>query len=184
MEKTPRVAVLLAEGFEEIEAVTLIDVLRRAGLAVTTCGLSGLQVKGSHGITVAADTTIDAALAGAWDMVILPGGMPGSTTLRDDARVGKLLEKAAGAGGYVGAICAAPIALARFGHLEGRQATSYPGFAPELGGADYREDRVVCDGRVMTSRGPGTAMEFALAIVERLAGPAKARELKAQMLAP
>ncbi len=178
-----KICIPLADGFEEIEAVTLIDVLRRAGFAVTTCGLSGLQAKGAHGIAVAADTTIDEALAGAWDMVVLPGGMPGATTLRDDARVGKLLEKTAGAGGCVGAICAAPIALARFGLLAGKKATSYPGFAGEMAGADYREDRVVCDGKVMTSRGPGTAMEFALAITAELAGRAKADELKAQMLA-
>jgi protein deglycase len=178
-----KICVPLANGFEEIEAVTLIDVLRRAGFTVTTCGLAGLQVRGAHDITVTADTTLDKALDGAWDLVVLPGGMPGATTLRDDARVGKLLERTAAAGGYVGAICAAPIALGRFGLVKGKKATSYPGFAGELTGADYREDRVVCDGKVLTSRGPGTAMEFALAITEVLAGRAKVDELKKQMLA-
>ncbi len=177
-----KICIPLADGFEEIEAVTLIDVLRRAGFGVTTCGVHGLQVRGSHEITVAADTTLDRALEDAWDLVVLPGGMPGSTNLRDDARVGKLLEKTAKAGGYIGAICAAPIALARFGFVEGKSVTSYPGFAEQLVGARYREDRVVCDGKLLTSRGPGTAMEFALAIVEQLGGRAKADELRKQML--
>jgi 4-methyl-5(b-hydroxyethyl)-thiazole monophosphate biosynthesis len=176
------VCIPLANGFEEIEAVTLIDVLRRAGFSVTTCGLNSLQVRGAHNVTVTADTMIDDALNGAWDLVVLPGGMPGATNLRDDARVGKLLEQTAKGDGYVGAICAAPIALARFGFVKGKKATSYPGFENQMPGAEYCEDRVVCDGKVLTSRGPGTAMEFALAITELLAGRAKADELKKQML--
>lgn len=176
------ICIPLANGFEEIEAVTLIDVLRRAGFGVTTCGLNSLQVRGAHNVTVTADTTIDDALNGAWDLVVLPGGMPGATNLRDDVRVGKLLEQTAKGGGYVGAICAAPIALARFGFVKGKKATSYPGFENQMPGAEYCEDRVVRDGKVLTSRGPGTAMEFALAITELLAGRAKADELKKQML--
>jgi protein deglycase len=177
-----KICVPLAEGFEEIEAVTLIDVLRRAGFRVETCGLNDLQVRGSHGIAIIADTTIDQALKGAWDLIVLPGGMPGATNLRDDARVGKLLEESFGSGGYVGAICAAPIALAHFGFLKGKKATSYPGFGAQMPGADYRDERVVFDGKVLTSRAPGTAMEFALAITELLAGKERADELKKQML--
>ena len=177
------ICIPLANGFEEIEAITLIDVLRRAGFNVATCGLSGAQAKGAHNVTVAADMTIDEALKGTWDLVVLPGGMPGATNLRDDDRVGKLLEQTSKSGGYVGAICAAPIALARFGFVKGKKATSYPGFGEQMPGADYREDRVVCDDKVLTSRGPGTAMEFALAITEVLAGSVKVDELRKQMLA-
>jgi 4-methyl-5(b-hydroxyethyl)-thiazole monophosphate biosynthesis len=177
-----RICIPLAEGFEEIEAVTLIDVLRRAGHTVTTCSLGGSEVTGAHGVVMRADSTVDRALAADWDMVVLPGGMPGATNLRDDARVGKLLERTARAGAYVGAICAAPIALGRFGLLQGKKATSYPGFGEQLAGATYEEDRVVCDETVLTSRGPGTAMEFALALVEKLSGVQKARELGDQLL--
>jgi protein deglycase len=177
-----KICVPLAEGFEEIEAITLVDVLRRAGLGVETCALNDLQVRGSHGIAVTADMTLDHALDGSWDLILLPGGMPGATNLRDDARVGALLEKTARAGNYVGAICAAPIALAHFGFLKGKKATSYPGFGAQMPGAEYRNERVVCDGKVLTSRAPGTAMEFALAITELLAGKEKADELKKQML--
>jgi protein deglycase len=177
-----KICVPLAEGFEEIEAVTLVDVLRRAGFGVETCGLNDLQVRGSHGIAVTADITLDQALEGSWDLIVLPGGMPGATNLRDDVRVGKLLANTARTEGYVGAICAAPIALAHFGFLKGKKATSYPGFSAQMPGADYRNERVVFDGKVLTSRAPGTAMEFALAITELLAGREKADELKKQML--
>jgi 4-methyl-5(b-hydroxyethyl)-thiazole monophosphate biosynthesis len=176
------ICIPLANGFEEIEAITLTDVLRRAGFGVTTCSLNSLQVRGAHNITVTADITLDEALHGKWDLVVLPGGMPGATNLRDDARVGKLLEQTATGGGHLGAICAAPIVLAHFGFVKGRKATSYPGFGDQMPGAEYCEDRVVCDGKVLTSRGPGTAMEFALAITELFAGRAKADELKKQML--
>jgi protein deglycase len=177
-----KICIPLADGFEEIEAVTLIDVLRRAGFSVKTCGLNGLLVRGSHDIAVTADIPIDQALEGAWDLIVMPGGMPGATNLRDDERVGKLLEKTAKAGGYVGAICAAPIALAHFGFLKGKKATSYPGFGEQMPGAEYRNERIVFDGKVLTSRAPGTAMEFALAITELLAGIEKADELRKQML--
>jgi protein deglycase len=177
-----KICIPLAEGFEEIEAVTLIDVLRRAGFGVQTCGLKGLLVNGAHSIVLAADMTLDEALDGAWDLVVLPGGMPGATNLRDDERIGRLLHKTAEAGGYIGAICAAPIALARFGFVNGRKATSYPGFAEQMAEAMYSEDSVVCDGKLLTSRGPGTAMEFAMAITEQLAGKPKADTLRKQML--
>ncbi len=177
-----KVCVPLAYGFEELEAITLIDVRRRAGFHVTTCALSGIAPRGSHNVTVTADATIEDVLKDSWDLVVLPGGMPGAATLRDDARVGQLLEQTVKSGGFVGAICAAPIVLARFGILDGRKATSYPGFQAQMPGVDYREDRVVCDGNILTSRGPGTAMEFALAITELLAGRDKADELRKQML--
>jgi 4-methyl-5(b-hydroxyethyl)-thiazole monophosphate biosynthesis len=176
------ICIPLANGFEEIEAITLIDVLRRAGFRVTTCGLGGLQPRGTHNVVVVADLTIEDALKRKWDMVLLPGGMPGATNLRDDSNVGELLNQTADDGGYVGAICAAPIVLARFGFVNGKKATSYPGFKEQMPGADYSEERVVCDGKVLTSRGPGTAMEFALVVTELLDSRAKADELRKQML--
>jgi 4-methyl-5(b-hydroxyethyl)-thiazole monophosphate biosynthesis len=177
-----KICIPLADGFEEIEAVTLIDVLRRAGFSVTTCSLKNLQTRGSHGITVTADITIAQALEDEWDLIVMPGGMPGANNLRDDARVGRLLEKTANSGGYVGAICAAPIVLAHFGFVKGKKATSFPGFGEQMPDAEYSNDRVVCDGNVLTSRGPGTAMEFALIIAEMFAGQSKADELRKQML--
>src|SRR5690606_13656359 len=131
---------------------------------VTKGGAS--PVEGAHGIKVLADATIDEAAKRAWEMVVLPGGMPGAANLRDDARVAGLLRKVHGAGGWVAAICAAPIALGAAGLLEGREATCYPGFEKELRGATAKADRVVRSERIVTSRGPGTAIEFALALVE------------------
>jgi 4-methyl-5(b-hydroxyethyl)-thiazole monophosphate biosynthesis len=181
---TKKICVPLAEGFEEIEAVTLVDILRRAGFDVMTCALGDKIVAGAHTISITADIALDEALERGWDMVLLPGGMPGSANLRDDARVGKLLHATREAGNWIGAICAAPIALAKHGLLSGHTATSYPGFGDQLGqDVTYSEDRVVCDDRVMTSRGPGTAMTFALAVVEQLAGSDAAEKLRGQLLA-
>lgn len=182
-----KVCVLLAPGFEEIEAVTVVDVLRRAGIEVATlsvdgAGSDGLEVTGSHGIPVRADTTLDAGAGEAWDMVILPGGMPGSTHLRDHPGVQTLIRSQHAAGRRIGAICAAPIALAAAGVLEGRKATSYPGFEKDLRGARCSTDPVVRDAHVLTSRGPGTAFAFALSIVADLAGAPAADELRSGML--
>jgi 4-methyl-5(b-hydroxyethyl)-thiazole monophosphate biosynthesis len=162
-----RVLLPLAEGFEEIEAVTVVDLLRRAGIEVRTASLAGRQVTGSHGIRIEADITLDAA---GYDMIVLPGGMPGADHLKNDARIVSLLQRFAAAGRYTAAICAAPGVLAHAGLLEGRTATSFPGFlrpdsAPGLTLADAA---VVVDGTVITSRGPGTAIEFSLALIELL----------------
>jgi protein deglycase len=167
-----RVLLPLAEGFEEIEAVTVVDLLRRAGIEVRMASLAGRQVTGSHGIRIEADITLDAADVADYDMIVLPGGMPGADHLKNDARVVSLLQRFAAAGLYTAAICAAPGVLAHAGLLEGRAATSFPGFlrpdsAPGLTLADAA---VVVDGTVITSRGPGTAIEFSLALIELLAG--------------
>jgi 4-methyl-5(b-hydroxyethyl)-thiazole monophosphate biosynthesis len=123
-----KVLVPLADGFEEIEAVTIVDLLRRAGVEVRTASLAGREVTGSHGITVMADSGLDEVEAGDYDMIVLPGGMPGTTHLKSDSRVARLLRQFAESGRYTAAICAAPSVLAHAGLLEGRKATSFPGF--------------------------------------------------------
>ncbi len=178
------IAVLLAPGFEEIEAVTIIDVLRRADLQVTVAGLQEGPVTGSHEITIASDTSLDRIRPDAFDMVVLPGGLPGTYHLRDDPRVIGFLREMAGAGKHTCAICAAPVVLKAADLVAGKAVTSHPALREEMQGLDYREDRVVVDGKVVTSRGPGTALEFSLELVRILAGPDKARELAGAMLVP
>jgi 4-methyl-5(b-hydroxyethyl)-thiazole monophosphate biosynthesis len=181
-----RVLVPLAPGFEEIEAVTVVDLLRRAGIKVRTASLDGPSVTGSHGITVTADIALDAVVADDYDMIVLPGGMPGAEHLRNDPRVISLLRRFAAAGRYTAAICAAPSVLAHAGLLDERSATSFPGFlaADSAPGLRLRDDAVVIDGKVVTSRGAGTAMEFGLALVELLAGPDVRRQLQARLQMP
>jgi len=168
-----RVLVPLADGFEEIEAITVVDLLRRAAIEVDTAALgSERSVTGSHGITVMADVTLDEAPTDGYDMIVLPGGLPGAAHLKADARVIALLRQFAADGRHVAAICAAPGVLAHAGLLEGRAATSFPGFlaADSAPGIRLRDDPVVVDGRIATSRGPGTAIEFGLALIELLEG--------------
>jgi len=169
----------LAEGFEELEAVTIIDVLRRAGVEVTVAALASSPVTGSHAIQIAADTTLDAVDARSFDAVVLPGG-PAAKRLRDDARVLEIVRAAAASGKLVAALCAAPIALEAAGVLAGKRATVYPGNA--LPSAELVEERVVIDGNIVTSRGPGTALEFSLTLVEALVNREKANELRAAMI--
>ena len=178
-----RVLVPLAEGFEEIEAVTVVDLLRRAGIEVHTASLDGPRVTGSHDIALMADVALDAAVAGDYDMIVLPGGMPGAEHLKNDPRVISLLRRFAAEGRYTAAICAAPGVLAHAGLLEERSATSYPGFldANSAPGIRLRDDAVVVDGKVVTSRGAGTALEFGLALIELLRG-AEARRLVEERL--
>jgi 4-methyl-5(b-hydroxyethyl)-thiazole monophosphate biosynthesis len=168
----PRVLVPLAEGFEEIEAVTVVDLLRRADIDVRTATLAGTLVTGSHGISVEADISIDAADAADYDMIVLPGGMPGAEHLKRDPRIIALLRRFAEAGSYTAAICAAPGVLAHAGLLDNRRATSFPGFlaADSAPGITLSDAPVVVDGKVVTSRGPGTATEFSLALIELLCG--------------
>lgn len=179
-----KVFVLLADGFEEIEAITPIDVLRRAGIDVKVVGVPGRTVTGSHGIAVQADITLDECDGNA-DAVILPGGMPGSRNLKDSPKVANLVKRMHQDRKVVGAICAAPaLALGPAGVLEGRQATCYPGFEKEFPATvKFKADRVVVDGNVITSRGPGTAMEFALELVEILVDKGKAATLREALLA-
>ena len=177
-----KVLVPLAEGCEELEAVTIIDLLRRAGVEVVTAGLKPGIVKASRGVQLMPDTVLDAALLDDYDMVVLPGGMPGASHLKEDARILELLKKMAAAGKYTAAICAAPMVLAEAGVLEGRQATSYPGFLDGMPGVSVSTEAVVQDGKVLTSRGPGTAMDFALALVEVLSGSEKRQQVEAALV--
>ncbi len=182
---TTKIAVLLAEGFEEIEAITVVDVLRRAELDVTTVAVGeATAVRGAHGLTLEADSRLDDKLE--VDALVLPGGSAGARRLRDDERVQELIKRhAALRKKTLAAICAAPIALAKAGVLRDHHVTCYPGFEDEVkrGGAHLREgEQVVIDGNVVTSRGPGTAMAFALALVERFVNPERAKELSRSML--
>jgi protein deglycase len=180
------VLIPLAPGFEDLEAVTLVDLLRRAGIEVVTAGLHAGLIEGSRGVRVQPDATLDAVMARDFDMIALPGGMPGAEHLKNDARVQTLLRRFARAGKYTAAICAAPIALAQAGLLDGKRATSYPGFVEKLGLPNTHcvDDPVVVDGKVATSRGPGTAMDFALTLIELLAGKAKRDQVEAGLMRP
>ena len=174
------VLVPLAEGCEELEAVTIIDLLRRAGIEVVSAGLNDRPVKASRGVTLVPDTTLDEALEQQFDMVVLPGGQPGSDRLNADMRLREILKKMSDSGRFIGAICAAPKVLASMGLLRGRHATSYPGVldAMNVPGLHFSHDAVVTDGKITTSRGPGTAMDFALCLIEQLAGAEKREEVE------
>lgn len=164
------VLVLFADGSEELEAITVVNILRRAGLTVTLAGLDAGTVRGSRNINIAPDSTLDEALHDNFDMIVLPGGMPGTKHLRDDERVIQLVQKMSLQGKLIAAICAAPSVLACAGLLEGKQATCYPGYLDEFQNIQLQTSAVVQDGNIITSRGPGTAMDFALVLVERLLG--------------
>ncbi len=175
------VLVPLAQGMEELEAVTVIDLLRRAGIEVVTAGLDAKPVKGSRGTVVMPDTTLDTALERQYDMIVLPGGLPGATHLEEDPRIISLVRKMASEDRFTAAICAAPKVLARAGVLKGKRATSYPGVLDPAQWPQVRQENraVVTDGKVITSRGPGTAMDFALELIGSLAGRDKRDQVEA-----
>ena len=163
----------LAEGFEEIEALTAVDVLRRAGIAVKTVSItSSLQVKGAHGVVVNADVLFDNTLFSSAEWLILPGGMPGATNLYEFAPLRGLLQRQSdSANGRIAAICAAPaVVLGQLGLLKGKTATCYPGFEEMLVDAKVSEAPVVVDGKFVTANGPSTAMRWALTIVKETKG--------------
>jgi len=180
------VLVPLAQGCEEIEAVTIIDLLRRGGVEVVTAGLDERPVRASRGTVLVPDTTLDQVLDHAFDMIALPGGQPGADNLAADERLRRLLQRTAEREAYTAAICAAPRVLADAGLLHGRQATSFPGALDDraVENLTYREQPVVTDGRVVTSRGPGTAMDFALHLLELLQGRAKRDAVEAALQRP
>ncbi|MBT3275702.1 MAG: DJ-1 family protein [Spirochaetales bacterium] len=174
--------VVLADGFEEVEAVTPIDFLRRADCDVTIAGLKGGAVIGAHGIEIRTDRPIGECGAD-FDAVVLPGGMPGAENLAASGEVIDLVKRIFKSGGLVSAICAAPaVVLAPNGFLDGKMATCYPGFETRFGDTEFSSDRVVRDGNVITSRGAGTAAEFAVEIVRYLCGDEAADALHAGTL--
>ena len=174
------VLIPLADGFEEIEAATCIDVLRRAGLTVITAGMPGTMVKGSRGVKMMADRKMDDVNVKQFDVLVLVGGDPGFRNLGRSQRLLKAIREFGNSDKLVAAICAAPSILARVGLLEKRMATIYPGMEKEI--PRPRGNRVVVDGNVITSQAPGTAMEFSLTIVENLLGAAKANELRSELV--
>ena len=179
-----KVLMPLAQGFEEIEALTVVDILRRAGVEVVLAGIQPGSVEGSHQISIIPDTTIDAAIAGDFDMIVLPGGQPGSDNLNADPRIHVLLTEFAAKDKLIGAICAAPIVLAAAGLLSGKKATCYPAYADRLNGGIYEDSPVVIDGTIITSRGPGTAVNFGMEIAALLAGQGVADAVAKSMLVP
>ena len=179
-----KVLVPIADGSEEIEAVCIIDVLRRAGAEVTVASVEKeLQITASRGVKIVADTRIEDCTETSFDLIALPGGMPGAERLRDSRPLADLLRRQKDAEMPYAAICAAPaVALQPHGLLEGRKATTHPGFVDQLNDSSAAESRVVADDTVVTSRAPGTAIEFALALVALLFGEEKAEEVAEPML--
>ncbi len=182
----PNILIPLAQGCEELEAVTLIDLLRRARFTVITAGLEDklTTIKASRGTLLVPDTTLDEAMKMAFDMIVLPGGLPGADHLNNDPRIIQLIQRLAASGKYTCAICAAPRALARAGVLEGKRATSYPGTFDKMKilGMTYTGEAVTIDGTVVTSRGLGTAMAFALTLIELLGGKALRDQVEEPLL--
>jgi 4-methyl-5(b-hydroxyethyl)-thiazole monophosphate biosynthesis len=179
-----KVLVPIADGIEEIEAVCIIDVLRRAGAEVTVASVDKLQVTASRGVKLAADKLISQCAGETYDLIALPGGMPGAEHLRDCKELETMLKKQSKENRLFAAICASPaVVLLHHGLLGQHRATCHPNFVERLSNTEAVESRVVVDGNLVTSRGPGTALEFALTLVELLFGKEKAVQTAAPMLA-
>ncbi len=177
------VLVPLAQGCEELEAITITDLLVRAGISVTTCGLDEQPVKAARGTIIIPDTSIDQVMNKSFDLIVLPGGLPGADHLRDNPQLQSLLKKQASENRYLAAICAAPKALAQAGVLEGKSATGFPGVLEALHNPNITisQNAVEIDGKIITSRGPGTAMDFTLTLIELLESREKRDNVEAQL---
>lgn len=177
------VYVHLADGFEEIEALAVVDILRRAEIPVQSVSMTdALLVRGAHDIHIKADLTFEEADYDQCEMIVLPGGMPGTKNLAAHEGLSAKIKAFAEQDKWLAAICAAPSVLGGLSLLKGRRATSFPGFEDQMIGVDYTEDRVVCDGNFLTSRGPGTAIEFGLAIAALLKDEETAKKLRKAMI--
>ncbi len=180
---TPSVLVPLAQGCEELEAITITDLLTRAGINVVTAGLDDQVVVASRGMKLIPDKLLNEVLEDDFDMIVLPGGLPGADHLNNDPRIQAIVKKMAANNKYTAAICAAPRVLATAGLLEGKHVTSFPGALDQfpINNMIYEESSVVIDGNIITSRGPGTAMDFTLTLIELLVGKKKRDEVEAQL---
>lgn len=178
-----KIYIFLAEGFEEIEGLTVVDLLRRAKLDITMVSMTqALAVTGSHGIQITADAVFEEVDYTDAGMYVLPGGMPGTLNLGNDEGLVTLLKKAHAENRKIAAICAAPSVLGTSGILEGKRAVCYPGFEDKLTGAEVSEDPVAVDGNIITSRGMGTAIEFSLAIITEFLGEEEAQRIAASII--
>ena len=183
---TPRILVPLAQGCEELEAVTITDLLTRAEFDVVTAGLDENPVTASRGMVLMPKTTMQVVMNEDFDMMVLPGGLPGANHLRDNELVQQKLKELAAQDKYIAAICAAPQALASAGILDNKTATGYPGILEKLQvpGMQLSKLPVVVDGKVVTSQGPGTAMDFALSLIELIAGAEKRKQVEQPLIRP
>jgi protein deglycase len=180
-----KIAVHLAQGFEEIEAITIIDVLRRADLDVVVVSVSGkTEITGAHQIIVIADVLFNEVNYDEIYMIVLPGGMPGAANLDAHAGLKHQIRKFVAENKQLAAICAAPLVFGNLGILEGKQAVCYPGFEEYLTGAEVLQIPVTESGNIITGRGPGVAIQFALKIVEKAVSVEKAQLLSKQMIVP
>lgn len=178
-----QVCVLLADGFEEVEALTAVDLLRRARVYVDTVSITDdYKVHGAHGINVQTEDLFEEVDFNEFDMIVLPGGMPGTTNLMNHQGVRQIVSAFAGAGKYVGAICAAPTVLADLGLLEGKKATCYPACEENMAGAILTGGSVAVDGNLITSRGVGTAIDFALELISVLMGNDVAKKIASDIV--
>lgn len=177
------VLVPLAPGFEEIEAFTVVDILRRGEVNVILAGTVDGPIEGRSRISVLVDCTIESVSSKDLDMIVLPGGQPGTNNLKANSHVKKIIEELRKNNKYTAAICAAPIVLSAIGLLKDKNVTSYPGFEDQIESKSHLENRVVIDGDVITSRAPGTAMEFALTLLEILEGKETMEKIKKAVLA-
>jgi len=178
-----KICIPLANGFEEVEAVTIIDICRRAEIEVTIAGVEGLNISGSHNIKVTADIEIQNINPNEFDMIVLPGGLPGAETLANNPIVQKILKEQKSKNGLIGAICAAPYALHKAGVLDG-EYTCYPSWENKINLDNYQSDEnIVTDGNIITSKGVGTSLCFALELVKILKGPKVYRDISNAVLA-
>lgn len=177
-----KILIPLADGFEEIEAITSIDVLRRAGIEVITAGIEGNKIVGDHQLKIETDSIIEEVSVKDLDGVVLPGGMPGAENLKNNDILINIIQKLNVNNKLLAAICAAPMVLEEAEVIEGKNATSYPGFASEMPSCNYTEKRVVRDGNIITGRGPGVALEFAIAVVSYFIKESEVSKLKKELL--
>lgn len=177
-----KILVFIAEGFEEIEALTVVDVLRRANIQCDMCSItSNKEIKGAHNILVNADKTLEEIKSNEYNGLVIPGGMPGATNLRDNNKLIDLVKEFNKDKKLIAAICAGPIVLSKANIIKGKEVTSYPGFEEDLKEGLYKEDLVVQDGNIITSRGPSSAMYFAFRILENFKKDS-VKEIKEDML--